>query len=551
MSEPRLRRSDLTLAVLLTLGILGPAILKPGYVLRGDMVFVPGQPWKAAWLGLDGGVPRSVPMDGIVWLFTEVLPGDVVQKLLLAASLLLLALGVARLLHRCGFAGRAAAMVLACWNPWVDERLAIGQWACVLGLAALPWLVIAVSGRRTPAVALWLLVAGVAAPSMGLIAAVVAAAVLVSQRANARAWWQLAGLSVVANAPWIMPALLRSGLDAPQGQFSGFGATAESSAGTLASVLSLGGIWKTSVVPAERTSATLVLISALLCVVSFAVLFRRRSEVAGASGILIAGLLSLVLAAAPLDGLLEDIARAAPAVGILRDSTRYLAPAVLVAALGFGLVVEAASRRALAAAAFLLLPIALLPSLAWGLHGFLEPTHYPSSWFAARDVMRRDGPAPTVVLPWRGSYRGFAWTGGHAVLDPAPRFFPGDVLTDDRTYLSDRVITSEDPYLARIGEAVRSAAPAESLRALGVRWVIVESGPRIASTSLPQGRLAFSAPGLTLVDLGTPAADSRSTPAAWPVIAADISAVLTFFAVFLRNRVTRVTFRRMPAGRDA
>ncbi len=54
-----------------------------GYVLRGDMVFVPDQPWKAGWLGLDGRVPRFVPGDAFVWLLGVALPGDLVQKLVL------------------------------------------------------------------------------------------------------------------------------------------------------------------------------------------------------------------------------------------------------------------------------------------------------------------------------------------------------------------------------------------------------------------------------------------------------------------------------------
>ena len=549
MSEPRVRRSDLLVAAILTLGILGPAVLRPGYILRGDMVFVPDQPWKPAWLGLDGSVPRSVPMDAIVWLFGQVLPGDVVQKLFLAASLLILALGVAHVLRHLGVVARVAAMTFACWNPWVYERLAIGQWACVLGLAALPWLVSAVVRRRSAAVAVWLLVAGVAAPSMGLIAVVVAVAVAATQHWTWRSWLALLGLSLAANAPWIMPALLRGGLEAPAGQFAGFGATAESGAGTLASVLSLGGIWKTSVVPAERTSAALVVVAVGVSLAALAALARRRGHVPGATGLLVAALASLILAAAPLNTLLADIARGVPAIGILRDSTRYLAPAVLAVALGFGLLVEEAVRRAKLAAALAALPVALLPSMAWGLHAFLEPSQYPSSWSAARTAMESHGVAPSVVLPWRGSYRGFAWTDGHAVLDPAPRFFPGDVLVDDRTFLSNRVIASEDPYLQRVAGALAFADPSSALRSLGIRWVIVEKG-LLVDGARPQGTVTFDSPDLTLLDLGSPGPNQRPTPTVWLVVAADITAFAQFFPILLRNRVTRVTVRNNPGGRN-
>ena len=42
---------------------------------------------------------------------------------------------------------------------------------------------------------------------------------------------------------------------------------------------------------------------------------------------------------------------------------------------------------------------------------------------------------PSIVLPWHGTYRGFEWNDSRAQLDPAPRFFGGDVLIDDRIYL--------------------------------------------------------------------------------------------------------------------
>ena len=53
-----------------------------------------------------------------------------------------------------------------------------------------------------------------------------------------------------------------------------------------------------------------------------------------------------------------------------------------------------------------------------------------------------------VVLPWRGGYRGFAWNDRRAVLDPAPRFFPGDVLIDDRLYLDGRTLACGGPAAA-------------------------------------------------------------------------------------------------------
>ncbi len=65
-----------------------------------------------------------------------------------------------------------------------------------------------------------------------------------------------AGLIVVANLSWLLPSLLAdASADAGGGVFDAFAARGESSLGALASLFSLGGTWKTSIVPEERTSA--------------------------------------------------------------------------------------------------------------------------------------------------------------------------------------------------------------------------------------------------------------------------------------------------------
>src|SRR4051812_33994876 len=85
--DPRVTRParivDLGVSVLMALVVLGPVLSRRGYVLRGDMVFVPDQPWKGAWLGLDGRVPRFVPGDALLSAATTVLPGAVVQRVVL------------------------------------------------------------------------------------------------------------------------------------------------------------------------------------------------------------------------------------------------------------------------------------------------------------------------------------------------------------------------------------------------------------------------------------------------------------------------------------
>src|SRR5580704_1484932 len=124
-------------AVGLGLGLLalGPG-LQRGFLLSYDMVFVPREPFSAALPGL--APPRAVPSDLVVAAASRVLPADIVQKLILLAIFVLACSGAAALLDREPLLARLAAGVFYAWNPYVGERLIIGQWALLLGYAGLP-----------------------------------------------------------------------------------------------------------------------------------------------------------------------------------------------------------------------------------------------------------------------------------------------------------------------------------------------------------------------------------------------------------------------------
>ena len=118
------RVQDLAFSALLAVIALGPLLLNRGFALRGDMVFVPHQPWKDAWLGWDGGTARFVPGDAVLSIVTSVVPGDLLQKVLLLGTFLLAGTGAGLLVRRHGFVARAAAVVVMCWNPWVRRTAA-------------------------------------------------------------------------------------------------------------------------------------------------------------------------------------------------------------------------------------------------------------------------------------------------------------------------------------------------------------------------------------------------------------------------------------------
>lgn len=529
---------------------LGPVLLNRGFVLVGDMTFVPVQPWSGAWLGLDGSVPRAVPADAIVSVLTHVVPGDLLQKTILLGALVLAALGTIRLVR--GFTSSEAMLaplaagVLYLWNPWVLERLAIGHWGLLVGYAAMPWLVgaaLAVRGGepRLPGLVLAAAVAAFSSPTGGVTALLVVLVLLVGA-VPARVLAGAAGTVLLVNLPWVLPGLLGDPVPADPGGVAAFAARSDSPWGIVGSLLSFGGIWKRSIVPGERDSVLLVGLAVALTLVALAVLVlrARRGPDRGVFGrLLLLGLVGFLLAALPATGAGADLSRSLvehlPGAGILRDSQKWLLLLVLPVSAGVGLAVDLARRRLPALGlgvrvvpvAAVLMPLVLLPSLAWGVAGRLEPVRYPGEWQQVRDVLA-DRPAAdrrTVVLPW-SAYQRHRWNGDRAALEPAIRYFPGEVVTNDVLVLNGHArVAGEDRAAARIGAAIAAGSDlGPVLERAGIRYVLVEKAvPGVVPPLGTATEVLHDGAELTLLDLGHGTGTPRLA-GAWFVVAGDLVA---------------------------
>jgi len=544
MREPAVSRSrartgaaGALTCLILTVLVLGPVLFRRGYVLRGDMVFVPDPAWKPAHLGLDGSLPRAVPTDAFVWLLGNLLPGDLVQKLLLVLAVVVAVTGVFLLLGRAPWPARVAASVAFVWTPYTHDRLAMGQWSLLMSTALLPWVVLAAcrfarDGRRGwPYLVIALWGAALMSPSGGLCAAAVAVAVT----ATGRGRWLLAlALSLAANLPWLVPGVLTdAAAPAVRASVTGFAARAESPLGVLASLLTSGGAWKESIAAPERGNALVVGASLVLVAVAM-VGFRAATRLVGPAvvGLAVVALAGLALCITTVTGpgadLMTRVNELFPGAGLFRDTTRYLAPWSLLVAIGLGSACawlydrrDAASRTGLVLA--VVAPLFLLPSLAWGLLGGLDPVDYPEEWSTVRGVLAdRELEGSVIVLPWEGFYRRYPWNDERAVLDPAPRFFPGTVLVDDSVRLEASTLPAEDPRVQAVTEAFAQPEPSEELRRAGVAAVLVERRTPGAPTTWSEGRLLHRGPEFDLWELGSAAnKDSVQEPRALLIVAVD------------------------------
>nr|WP_221375425.1 hypothetical protein [Actinoplanes polyasparticus] len=542
-------------AAAVTVVVLAP-LARPGYVLRYDMVFVPRQPLNWEMLAPADSLPRAVPLDALVSLANVAVPGWLLQRTALVAVVYLAALGAARLMPAERTGPRVVAALAYAWTPFLAERLLLGQWALLLAYAALPWLVAAardlLAGRPGALPRLVLAAAPAAVTPTGGLIALAAVLVLLPLRSRTTAF---AAASVLGlNLPWLVAALTASagGVSDPEG-VPAFAARAENWAGAWWSLAGTGGIWNSQTVPDSRGSALTPLVTLLLLGVAGAglpVLRRGLPGVADRLLVLAAGGFLLAAAGAgPAGPVLEWVVGQVPGGGLLRDGQKFLIPYALALALAFaagaGRMASTLARRFEPSAGRMvligaaLLPVAVLPDLAFGGLGALRPVNYPADWNVVAD---RVGAAPGEVLslPFEG-YQRYPWTDGVVVRDPAPRYLNAPVLINDALRVGPVTVDGESPRARAVRQHLAAGRPAAEL---GFRWVLVRLGagdepPAAVLTGL---RLAYAGSSLQLWENASappaPAADVGGRVLAVAAHGAAAAIVIFYGLTLLRRRVT-------------
>ncbi|MGE5292849.1 MAG: hypothetical protein ACM3ML_37815 [Micromonosporaceae bacterium] len=562
----------------LVLGLLalGPALGR-GFVLSYDMVFVPDPPLSAATFGLAGGPPRAIPSDPVTALIAHVIPADITQKLIIVLIFVLACSGAAALasviprgrpnLDQSANAGaerpdtanhspaapalaRLAAGVFYAWNPFVAERLLIGQWAMLLGYAGLPWVLrsICTADRiRLPRLCVAIIpavVGGFAALAISGLVAIPAAVSRGSGRMRVSRLATVLAVLGVGSLPWLIPALVIS-VHTDPGAVNVFAARADTPFGRLVSLLMLGGIWNAQTVPRGYGGPASVawLMVALAGTAGYVLAARPKRLCPGLGVAAIAGL--LVAAAGLTAGtrdLLATLIRAWPGFAVLRDGQRYVAPLALAQAAGLAALVTwvvrdlaartsparvidtapvataragpaaaaappaasgrgarpgptAAARAAVALGIMAVVaPVLLVPGLALGAAGRLHAVRYPADWARARRIIDADRrPGSALVLPW-AAYRRYPWNRGEAVFDPWSRLLNRRVIFNDALTVGTRTLAAEDPEARRLAPVVTSQGSLTgALAAAHVRYVIVDAGPLLAQGAGPPAARLHSA----------------------------------------------------------
>jgi hypothetical protein len=516
-------------AALVAAVIYGPMLL-PGFPLRFDLVSVPAPVLGEDALGLGDRLPRAIPLDAAVAVLATVLPDGLVTQLLGLLALTLACWGVA-VLTPAPMPGRLLALLVAEWNPFVLEQLAIGHLPHLFSYGALPWVALfarrlvrsgppgrldalrawgglsaaAGFGSLTPGGGALVVIAGVAGLTAGLAAGRWSGpgpepAGPAGPAGPGRGRRALAGLASLAvlQLPWLVAAAAAPAFAAPSGGadagITAFALRSETGWGRLVDAAGLAGMWNQAALPTSRdtvlsrVSTVLLLSLAVAGLPAVRRLWRagHRAELLAAAVAAGAGYLVAVLPVLPGgEAVLRTLISTVPGAGLLRDGHRWLALLAVGLAVLCGLGVgelaaripggDGQGRRAAVAVFAALLVIASMPDLAGGLGGRLRARQYPADWAQARAALEQsDDRARVLVLPWQ-PFRVFGWSGPDQVLDPAPRLLPRQSIVSDALTVAGRRLP-EEGLGARViaADLVDGALSDSGLRSLAVGWVLIE-----------------------------------------------------------------------------
>lgn len=459
-----------------------------GLYLYRDFVAVPEPARPDSLLPDTYAALRAWPLDGVMWAMSSVIPAGVQQLLMLLAIPLIAGSGVAAVLRAQGRAAAVVGAVLAAWNPYVAERLLLGQPPTLLAYAAAPWIVVAVRssfslGYRLPLVVLAALPAAVT-PWGGLVA--LGTAVLSTLSRPDRTWRSVTSTGLVGIAwclPWLVPSVLATGAATPDRDGAqAFALADDTGLGTLGSALTGGGVWSSTARLASREDVLTLASSGVLLVAALAGVWclsgRHRWF---AIGLLLGPAVVATLLSGPLIGVVAA-AQSWPGVAVLRDQHRVLGIATLVQAVLVGLLVgrvRALDRSSVGlgvagAVAAVGLAASAAPDLPGQLSRVYQPVTYPGGWSDVVSATEdRTGRATVLSMPWQ-PLRLTGWAGPRPFLDPTQRAVGVEVLSSSelRVDRDGTTIIVDDHPVAEAEAWSRGELSAAALRAHGVTHVL-------------------------------------------------------------------------------
>lgn len=515
--NPRTWRRLLPIGVyaLLALVVLGP-LLAPGYILTLDMAFTPD-------VRLPETIRASYLFYAVLHVLNIVVPGDVLQKIMLFLILLLSGIGMHRLVRHLSESADAVAPrewgayiagAVYMINPFTYSRLMAGQYAVLLGYMLLPFFVLILvrflaqpnTRNMLRLTALLVAISIVSIHTLGL-------AIVIGLVALILAGWKYGaadnrnhlarigrmsvlglGIFVAASAYWLLP-LIRgtSGTAATiesfgAGDQAAFATTGETLIAKLGNVLSLHGFWGEDaslyLLPSDEHPMLRLLIIPFLVLVIWGGTRLWKQHRFVTAVLMISGLIGALLAAGIGTGWLSAHV---PFFAGYREPHKFAALVALTYAVfgGYGTadvfsrVRQSRIKMQITAISLAALIIAITPLMFWGSHNQLTARQYPADWYAANDELNRDTSQFSVLfLPWH-LYMSFDFN-ERIVVNPAHDFFDKPTLVNDDLEFGGASPNTHDPTKQAIGQILRQAQGRTDLGArlasFDIKYVMLAQG---------------------------------------------------------------------------
>ena len=507
---------------LVTLCILG-LLLLPGYILTLDMVFVPHPP-------LPAHVTNTYIFEIALHYISFVVPGDVLQKIIVAAFFFFAALGAHRLVayvslgmpnpqaparleiaqfkpHVWQWAAYIAGIFYII-NPYVYGRFMAGQYLVLLGYMLLPFFLRALLEfldkptlkRAVPLTIFALAISVLSLHSIGLAAlvAVVAVAIMLwhyrRERDHVLAIVKYGALSIGAtillSVYWLVPLMLGKGVTAAAiSTFNNDHLAAFATDGGLLSVLMLKGFWVEAQGLFTRTEDLLPLSGLVqigiwvLVGVGFVNLWRHQRRMA----IILAVSATIATICALSQPIMQWISQQVPLLAGYREPHKFVA----IVALAFSIFIACGAAMVLqklatykkqvmyiaAAVGLVLLPLLNTPTMVRSFNGQLSPRQYPADWYTVNQTLNTDtGTFSVLFLPWH-LYLSFDFA-GRIIANPADKFFDKPMITSENLEFAQVPADTHDVTKRTIEQDILPQAANHTtlgarLAPLGIKYVLL------------------------------------------------------------------------------
>lgn len=489
--------------IFLTAAIMLPLLL-PGYILTHDLVFTPE-------LRLSQSIGNDYLWHLLLFVLNQVLPSQVIEKLILVAIPLTASIGMHHLLtylasvsadknpglswHWAIYAGS----ILFAANPFVYSRFMAGQYAVLLGYALLPFFITAFlkyvaepSWRRiTHIAAIALLISIVSIHSIGFIAII--ALILgvwgvhdTTQRRNyiGRGLVGIIGF-IVLSSYWLVPLLSGNGATADTIQSfdsthaAAFATHGSNLAAKIYYIFNFQGFWAEGrglfTLPQEMLVGWGTVRLLIWAGIAWGAWIMLRQLRGLALCFLVLAILALVFAAGIPQPLLTEIGYREPH----KFTALVVCSFVIFFAYGTARLMYRMQRRshtaqAVSASLILILVLLFTPTLYWGFAGQLQPRQYPADWQIVDQQLRDDRQEFQVLaLPWH-QYMSFGFT-ERIIANPARVYFGKPVLMSGNPELGplNANSSSQEKEISRLLADSTKANVATAFAGRDIKYIVV------------------------------------------------------------------------------